>query len=83
MKLLGSHASPYARKVRAFAVDLGDWEWYRADRPTLAGVACGAGLDWLSFRLPQFDWPRDHPVLVALMRRLAMRPSFASTEPSA
>jgi glutathione S-transferase len=71
------------RGLAALAADLGAREWLAGGRLTLADIACGACLGWLSFRLPQFDWARDHAALAALAQRLAARPSFASTEPSA
>ncbi len=71
------------RGLAALAADLGDREWYVAGRLTLADIACGACLGWLSFRLPQFGWAAEHPVLARLMQQLAPRPSFATTEPAA
>lgn len=71
------------RGLAALAGDLGERDWYTARRLTLADVACGACLGWLSFRLPQFDWAGEYPALAGLMRRLGQRPSFATTEPAA
>ena len=71
------------RGLAALAGDLGEREWYTAGRLTLADLACGACLGWLSFRLPQFDWAGEHPALSGLMRRLGQRPSFATTTPVA
>ena len=71
------------RGVAALAAGLGEREWFVEGRLTLADIACGACLGWLSFRLPQFDWQAGHPSLVRLMQRLAARPSFATTAPSA
>ena len=59
-----------------------------ADKPyccgiyfTLADVATGCALDWLSFRFPQIDWRAAHPALARLADKLAQRPSFADTRP--
>ena len=59
-----------------------------ADKPyccgiyfTLADVAVGCALDWLSFRFPQIDWRAAHPALARLADKLAQRPSFADTRP--
>jgi glutathione S-transferase len=71
------------RGLASLAAELGARDWYFADRLTLADIACGACLGWLSFRLPQFGWADDHPALARLVQRLASRPSFATTEPSA
>ena len=70
------------RGLAALAADLGEREWYVAGRLTLADIACGACLGWLSFRLPHFDWAGEYPTLSGLMRRLGERPSFATTEPA-
>ena len=48
---------------------------------TLADVAVGCALDWLSFRFPQIDWRAAHPALARLADKLAQRPSFADTRP--
>lgn len=70
------------RGLAELAADLVGREWYLSGRLTLPDIACGACLGWLRFRLPQFDWAGEYPALSGLMRRLAQRPSFATTEPS-
>ncbi len=49
---------------------------------TLADIAVGCALGWLSFRFPQIDWRSEHPNLAQLQERLEQRPSFAETMPS-
>ena len=48
---------------------------------TLADVATGCALDWLTLRFPQIDWRSEHPRLARLADKLAQRPSFADTRP--
>lgn len=48
---------------------------------TLADIAVGCTLGWLSFRFPQIDWRSAHPNLAQLQDRLEQRPSFADTRP--
>jgi glutathione S-transferase len=49
---------------------------------TLADVAVGCALGWLSFRFPEIDWREDHPNLAKLFDKLSERPSFKDTLPS-
>ena len=48
---------------------------------TLADIAVGCTLGWLSFRFPQIDWRAEHPNLAQLQDKLEQRPSFAETMP--
>ena len=48
---------------------------------SLADVAVGCALGWLSFRFPEMDWRAAHPNLGQLMDKLSQRPSFADTLP--
>lgn len=48
---------------------------------SLADVAMGCMLGWLDFRLPEFNWRRDHPVLRQMADALLARPSFVATAP--
>jgi glutathione S-transferase len=48
---------------------------------SLADIAIGVSLFWLEFRFPQFDWRKNHPLLVKLTQKLNERPSFAETRP--
>ena len=49
---------------------------------TLADIAVGCALEWLAFRFPEIAWREEHPQLVRLMDKLALRPSFAETRPA-
>ncbi len=48
---------------------------------TLADVAVGCALGWLSFRFPEIDWRGEHPALARLFDKLSERPSFKDTVP--
>jgi len=51
---------------------------------TLADIAVGCALAWLTFRYPDLDWRSRHPNLAHLLDdRLMKRPSFISTAPPA
>lgn len=49
----------------------------------LADIAVGAMLGYLDLRFPELPWRARYPNLVALATRLAARPSFAATVPTA
>jgi len=48
---------------------------------SLADVAVGCALGWLSFRFPEIDWRGDYPNLAKLFDKLSERPSFKDTIP--
>ena len=49
---------------------------------TLADIAVGCALAWLSFRFPQLDWRAHYPNLAQLLdHRLMKRASFINTAP--
>jgi glutathione S-transferase len=67
--------------LSAVSRQLGDRLHCFGDDYSLADIAVGCMLDWLAFRLREFDWRRDHPNLHDLANRLHQRPSFAETMP--
>ena len=50
---------------------------------TLADIAVGSLLGWLSVRMNEFKWREKYPNLAELQDRLERRPSFANTVPYA
>jgi glutathione S-transferase len=48
---------------------------------SLADIAVGCALGWISFRFPEFDWRGDHPGLARLLEKLSDRQSFRDTLP--
>lgn len=62
------------------ARDLGDKKWCEGNVYTLADVALGCTLGYLSFRFPEMKW-RMFPNLVRLVDMLEERTSFIETAP--
>ena len=70
-----------ARGLRAMSEDMGDNKWAAGDKFTLADIATGVALAYVSLRLPELDWRADYPNLAALYEQLLARPSFKDTAP--
>jgi glutathione S-transferase len=62
------------------ARDLGDKKWCEGNVYTLADIALGCTLGYLSFRFPEMKW-RMFPNLVRLVDTLEERASFIETAP--
>jgi glutathione S-transferase len=67
--------------LKAISTGLAEKPFCAGNQYTLADVAVGCTLDWLTFRLPHIDWRSDYPNLVKLADKLAERPSFKDTVP--
>jgi glutathione S-transferase len=67
--------------LKAMAQGLGDKPFCSGIHLSLSDIAVGCALGWLSFRFPEIDWRAEHPNLARLMDKLALRPSFAETQP--
>lgn len=67
--------------LREMSAKLGDSAYCMGIHYTLADVAVGCALGWLSFRFPDIDWRGDYPNLARLADKLAERPSFRDTVP--
>lgn len=68
--------------LAAMASGLGDKAWCASNHYTLADIAVGCCLGWLSFRFPELDWGDEHPNLQRLQDKLMQRASFAETVPA-
>jgi len=68
--------------LQAMAKALGEKPFCCGIHMTLADIATGCALGWLSFRFPELTWREDHPHLARLADKLAQRPSFKDTVPS-
>ena len=67
--------------LEVMARDLGECEWCTGTRFTLADIAVGCALGWLTFRLPEIDWRLQHLPLAKLYAKLMTRRSFADSVP--
>lgn len=65
--------------LRAMSQGLGDKPFCTGNHFTLADVAVGCALGYLSFRFPQIDWRTPYPNLAKLYDKLAARPSFVDS----
>lgn len=67
--------------LQAAAADLGEKPWCAGQSMTLADIALGCALGYLSFRFTQNPWRATYPNLARLADKLAERPSFNQTAP--
>ena len=67
--------------LKAMSQGLGDKPWCNGNHFTLADVAVGCALGYLSFRFGHLDWRADHPNLARLADKLQARQSFIDTAP--
>lgn len=67
--------------LQAMATGLKDTAFCAGNSYTLADVAVGCALGWLSFRFPEIDWRDRHPNVAKLYDKLVERPSFKDTMP--
>lgn len=68
--------------LAALAHKLGENTYCAGNHYSLADVAVGCALGWLSFRFPDIDWRGDHPKLARLFDKLSERASFKDTVPA-
>jgi glutathione S-transferase len=61
--------------------NLGEQPFCMGIHYTLADVAVGCTLGWLSFRFPDIAWRDTYPNLARLFDKLSERPSFKDTVP--
>jgi glutathione S-transferase len=69
--------------LEALSTGLGDAVFCVGPHLSLADIAVGCALGWLSFRFPEIQWREDHPNLARLFDKLSDRPSFRDTLPVA
>ncbi|MES2935967.1 MAG: glutathione S-transferase N-terminal domain-containing protein [Pseudomonadota bacterium] len=67
--------------LKAMSNGLADSPFCAGNHYTLADVAVGCALGWLSFRFPEISWKDDYANLSKLFDKLAERPSFKDTQP--
>lgn len=69
------------RGLEAAAHGLGDKKWCDGNAYTLADIALGCALGYLSFRFSEIEWRKTFTNLADLFDRLEQRSSFAETAP--
>jgi glutathione S-transferase len=67
--------------LQAMSKGLGEKPFCTGIHLSLADIATGCALDYLSFRFPQIGWRTEHPSLARLYEKLEQRPSFVETAP--
>jgi glutathione S-transferase len=67
--------------LKTLSDQLGEQPFSMGIHYTLADVALGCTLGWLTFRFPDIDWRSDYPNLARLFDKLHERPSFRDTVP--
>ena len=69
------------RSLEFMAEQLGENAHCMGTHFSLADVAVGTALGYLSFRFANINWQESHPNLAKLYDKLALRPSFADSAP--
>jgi glutathione S-transferase len=69
--------------IASMAHALGEHPYCAGNHFSLADVAAGAALGWISFRFPEIDWRGEHENLARLFDKLSDRQSFRDTVPVA
>lgn len=69
--------------LEVVAARLGESPYCAGIHYSLADVAVGCMLGWLSFRFPEIAWRTSHPNLARLYDKLSERQSFKDTVPQA
>ena len=67
--------------LAVLSANLGETPFCMGNHYTLADVAVGCCLGWLSFRFPEIGWRGDYPNLARLLDKLSERASFKDTVP--
>ncbi|MEO8203160.1 MAG: glutathione S-transferase C-terminal domain-containing protein [Betaproteobacteria bacterium] len=76
-------AGKLERGLAEMGQELGDKTWCHGNGFTLADIALGCALGWISFRFPDIAWRTTYPNLARHFDKLSERPSFADTVPKA
>lgn len=71
------------RGLAAMAKELGEGKWCVDDTFSLADIAVGCALSYVSLRLPDIRWEQQYPNLAKLHAVLNQRQSFVDSAPSA
>jgi len=69
------------RSLEFMAEELGEKPFCVGTHFSMADIAAGTALGYLSFRFADINWQESHPNLGKLYTKLMQRPSFADTVP--
>ncbi len=69
------------RALRVMSDELGEQLWCHGNNLSLADIAVGCALGYVSFRLGDVPWSQQYPNLAHLHERLMQRPAFAESVP--
>ena len=69
------------RGLRGMSQVFADNKWCVGDAFSLADIAVGCALGYLSLRMPEIDWQEEYPNLAKLYKQLSARPSFQESAP--
>lgn len=69
------------RGLQAMSDELADQPWCHGNGLSLADIAAGCALAYVSYRLPDIPWVQRHPNLAQLHDKLMQRSAFAETVP--
>ena len=69
------------RSLAFMADELGEKNFCMGTHFSMADIAVGTALGYLSFRFPAIDWQERHANLAKLYDKLMQRPSFAESVP--
>jgi glutathione S-transferase len=67
--------------LAVMSANLRESPWCKGNHYTLADIAVGCALGWLSFRFPDIAWRDDYANLAKLFDKLSERQSFKDTVP--
>ncbi|UOD49214.1 glutathione S-transferase [Orrella daihaiensis] len=67
--------------LKAMSNGLGEQTFCRGTAVSLADIAVGCALAYLSFRFSEIQWRESYPNLAALHDKMIVRPSFVDTQP--
>ena len=79
--VLKRHRGKIDAALRAMSEGLVDKPFCVGTHYSLADVATGCALGWLSFRFPDIEWRENYPELAKLLDKLSERQSFKDTVP--
>lgn len=68
--------------LKAMSAQLGNNTYCHNNVYSLADIAVGCALGWLSFRFEHIDWKSQYPNLTGLFEKLSNRTSFLETIPA-